>query len=104
MQLKVSSLLFSAILMTNFSAVAQSLDKRPVGVKQYISSATGTAGTTKPLVLAPKIPDSQIPRTDLKNGTQSLKSEGGVATGGGNRLKNYDVGTERAVTMIENAK
>lgn len=104
MQLKVSSILFSTILMTNFSAIAQSLDKRPVTLKPFISGKMNNAVPSKLLKVTPKFLESKTPPVEPNEDREALKSEGGVATGGGNRLKNYEVGSERVARMIENAK
>lgn len=102
MRIKVLSFVFTAVLMTNFSVNAQSLDKATEALKKATSKPV--IGLTTPKNLSNlKAQDLKLPQGGIKE-IKNMQSLGGVATGGGNRLNEYSVGNARVAEKINNAK
>jgi hypothetical protein len=107
MKIKAISLLPLLVLVTNISASAQGLDK---GLAHF-DSAVKFNQLGKPVYLkgASDQVNKNLKDFDLKSAPTDIqgtneKSEGGVATGGGNKLQSVQVGGSEVADIIRNIK
>lgn len=107
MKIKAISLLPLLVIVTNISASAQGLDK---GLAHF-DSAVKFNQVGKPVHLkdVSDLVNKNLKDFDLKSAPTDIqgttrKSEGGVATGGGNKLQSFQVDGNEVAEIIKNIK